>query len=264
MMMRHQLASLAIGITIYSTGIDARVLRVCHENQNYPPYLSATLSTDSDSQHKQGLLADLLNASAQQLDIEIKYISAPWKRCILFMKTGSVDALLSAVHDPSREAWGVYPRQGGQIDHSRRLWTVHYRLYHHQTSPLTWNGERLSHNSLGVDAPPGYKIHKRLKEMGALPELSHLPEHGFRMLQHKRLDGYVLEEETAKQLIQREGMDKIVPAQKVFLEEDIFLPFSHHWFSEHPQLADQLWNTLAAQRSAQKNQLSKTYQISDQ
>lgn len=263
--MNHNSLAILVSLMLISVGSNAgALLRVCHENQNYPPYLSATLSTDSDSQHKQGLLADLLNASAQQLDIKIEYISAPWKRCILFMKTGSVDALLSAVHDPSREAWGVYPKQSGQIDYSRRLWTIHYRLYRHQTSHLTWNGERLSHNSLGVDAPSGYKVHKRLKEMGALPEFSHLPEHGFRMLQHKRLDGYVLEEETAKQLIQREGLDKIVPADKVFLEEDIFLPFSHHWFSDNPQIADQLWNTLAAQRNAQQHQLSKIYQISAQ
>lgn len=67
----------------------------------------------------------------------------PSKRCLLELKNGQLDAVLSISHVPEREGAGLYPLRDGRPDPSLALRTQRYYWYVLREAALQWDGQQL-------------------------------------------------------------------------------------------------------------------------
>lgn len=219
-------------------------LTFCYENQDYLPFVRH-IPDGSVSKGQNGVLPDLIIATAEQLGISIRFVSKPWKRCQVLLKAGEVDSIFAVIWQPEREAWGVFPKRSGQPDERYRLWRVDYKIYTRKDTELSWDGVRFSGVKMGLSAPLGYVAEKKLEQLGVNSKTNFLPAEGLKLVSKMRLDGYVLESSIGDYLVQSEGVrDEVAPLPHPFFYADWYLPFSHKLFNRYPQVVKRFWHEL--------------------
>jgi polar amino acid transport system substrate-binding protein len=234
--------------------------RVCYENQEYMPFTRMVASDDDLVIGHYGVLPDLVLLASQNLDLKPKFIAMPWKRCIRMMQLGKVDTIYAAIWQASREIWGVFPMREGEIYEPARLWRVKYSIFTSRTSALQWDGSRFDKVKSGVAAPPGYVPYERLNKLGVLPVQNLLPHEAFPLLVKNRLDGYVIEQSIGHNIAHKLGLsDKLRTLETDFMVVDWYMPVSHQWFRQNPELTVRFWHALGRVRESQGQALYQNY-----
>lgn len=137
----------------------------CYENKEFIPHFMGN-STVVPPENP-GVVVDILRElDIKESRINIEFIRKPWVRCLKDLASGNVSAVIGS-YSSEREKYGVYPKIENKIDHTRAFANVTTCLLHHKSEKIMWDGEKLKLKSpLTVAVPRGYKIAKKLKNMG--------------------------------------------------------------------------------------------------
>lgn len=238
------------------------LLRICYESDDAMPFW-----TDAQ-QAKPGLLVELIQAAARQADLRLAFQRQPWKRCVMQLQSGQSDGIFAAIWQADRDAWGQFPGRDPQralpVDRNYRLWQADYPIITRVDSSLQWDGQQFSGLQHGLSAPLGYIASQRLQALGVLATASQSAEKALKLVALGRLDGYVIERQIGNTHIRELGLQsnlKVLPI--ALLEADWYLPLSHRFTEQHPELARRLWQALREQRQRQQAELSQRYLQAD-
>jgi len=210
-----------------------------------PPFITGEGS--EFSWEKPGIEVELYQLMALKLNISIKFIRIPWKRCLLQLRQGKIDGIFPASFKQERMQAGVYPMKDSQANPLMKTRDNTYFLYKHKQSSLSWDGVTLSGLKSGIYAPLGWAIVDDLrKKRIAVHEAYDLPR-VFKLLEKDRIDGVACLETVADFYLnenpeQYPSIEKIYPPLE---EKPYYLMLSHSFVEKHPQLADEIWRTIS-------------------
>ena len=257
------LLALLLTLLPLSALAEQAALRICYEAEDAPPFIGDHQSATP------GLLLELVKSAAQQLDLRLEFQRQPWKRCILQLQSGQSDGIFATIWQADRDAWGQFPgrdaEHGKPVNREYRLWQVEYPIITRIGSPLQWDGQRFSDLQYGLSAPLGYIASQRLQELGVLASASLSAEKSLKLVALGRLDGYVIERQIGNTHIRELGLQSNLKTLPIpLLQADWYLPLSHRFTDQHPELAQRFWQALREQRQRQGTELSQRYlQASD-
>ncbi len=242
------------------------LLRLCHELEDLPPYISITENNRDWLQP--GLVLELIAQAARQAQVQVEMHRQPWMRCIHELQSGTSDGVFVAVWQAERDAWGQFPGRDPQrqkpVDPRYRLWRVDYPIIVRKDSALQWDGQHFQGLTYKLSAPLGYAAREHLEDLGALNTTSLTPARALNLVAKGRLDGYVLERHVAQALIQRLKLsDELVLLPQALFEDDWYLPLSHQFYQRSPEVAERFWQALAMQRERFAEQLAQRYLHND-
>ncbi|OMH38838.1 ABC transporter substrate-binding protein [Motiliproteus sp. MSK22-1] len=236
------------------------VIRICYEEQFYPPYSYPPARNSHQATHKPGLLIELVTLAAEASGLQPEFVTLPWKRCIRQLKHGLVDGIFAAIWQKERDKWGLFPKQLNRPDQSKSLWTGRYSIYTYNDSQLTWDGTRFGNVRHGLSAPLGYVTEKKLRQLNVFSNQAYSPQEGLKIVTLKRLDGYVVDEaifETQFRSDRQLGQLRKLPVP--FIEADWYLPLSFQWVEKNPELSERFWSSLGKVRQDQGKRLYNSY-----
>ncbi len=234
------------------------LLRICYEADNALPFW-----TDAE-QANPGLLIELIRSTAKQLDLRLEFQRQPWKRCVIQLQNGQSDGIVAAIWQADRDVWGQFPGRDPKheqpVDRNYRLWQADYPIITRINSPLQWDGQQFSGVQHGLSAPLGYVASQRLQALGVLNTISLSPEKSLRLVSLGRLDGYAIERQIGNAHIRKLGLQSELTVLPIpLLQADWYLPLSHQFTRQHPQLAQSFWQALREQRQQQAKALTQRY-----
>jgi len=212
-----------------------------------PPYIIG--GGTSFKLEKPGIEIELYNRVAARLGLQFIYKRFSWARCLELVKSGHVDGIFPASFKKARLALGVYPMKNGQPDAGRKTRDNTYSLYKLKTTPLTWDGRKITQLGDGaIGVPVGWAIAEDLKAMGVAVSDIHLPSSSMDMLIGKRFAGLALLETVADAYLiaKPEAYKTIVRLSPPLKSNAYYLLLSHQFVSRHPDLAEKIWDAVAA------------------
>ncbi|WP_374437810.1 substrate-binding periplasmic protein [Inhella sp.] len=253
----------ALAVTLLlALGLPARAerLRVCLGDVANPPY---RLADEQGKLLRRGLDFLFLDLLAQRTGVEMEPAFLPAKRCLLELKSGQLDAVLSISHVPEREEFGLYPMRDGQPDASLALRTQRYYWYVRRESTLRWDGRQLSGlpERVPVGAQLGYSIAGVLREQGyAVDDAVRAVEANVEKLLRGRVAALALQNSEAEGLLQRRPewaplLHRLEPALQ---ERPYYLVLGRHLARSSRLSPAQWWAAMAEVRD------SAEYQRADQ
>lgn len=242
-------------------------LTFAYENKSQPPYYLG--DTNQQDRIKPGVAVEMLQILSQRIEgLEVKFVRMPWKRALYSLKTNRVDGIFNASYKKERLVFGWYPTQNfkhdGPIDTSRRITTISYSLYQHKESNIEWKGDWQDLKGQLVGAPLGYSIVGDLQKQGIQVEESDSTQSNLRMLTTKRLKVVALQTVTGDSALNEKAnkvnyalIEKLLPP---LVSKPYYLMLSSRLVSDHPLLAQRIWNEIEGIRENQMSQLLQAYQ----
>ncbi|WP_019615854.1 substrate-binding periplasmic protein [Psychromonas ossibalaenae] len=248
-------AVLCLYSVIFQVG--AVQLTIAYENKAQPPYYMG--NSHSVPKLQPGITVEMIQMLEQSIPgLEITLLRRPWPRCLKELGANSVDGIFNASYKSERLQAGWYPTtdgsHSGPIDTARRTITIAYSLYTLKDSLLSWDGQNFTNlNASKIAAPLGYSIVGDLENKGITVIKSLSSRMTFEMLIRRRVEGIVLQEVTGDAILQAYPKEyqqaaKVTPAVAV---KPYYLMLSHGFVQKHPQLAQQIWDSLRVIRETQ-------------
>lgn len=240
----------------------ATEVRLVYETDPNPPrYLGEGTAIDWE---KPGLTLEVLRLVGEQLDVDFLFQRVPWKRGLFLVQNGLADGIFHASYKAGRESFAVYPRlPDGTPDESRAIFLQSYVAYVTKGSPVGWDGRAFS----GLDGPVGavasYSVVGDLRELGVAVEEERSRTINLRKLVEGRIAAHVDLETMADPAIASQeafatAVEKLHPP---FRTKPYFLIFSHQFYEARPDLAERIWDGIAAANaSAEFNALVELYE----
>lgn len=235
----------------------AQSLVFCYEDKESYPWVLA---------NGRGLNITLLNQVGEALDLQLRFIPVPWRRCLNGLAQGTYDGAFAASYTSERLAYGVYPLDAdGRVDEGLRLHTQAYLLYSRQDDPVGWNGNEFRQLRGSVGSLSGFSIVDFLKLHGAaVVESSRDPEALLYMLSTRRLQAVAMQSLRAGHVLRDnpELASVIRPASLPLETKAYYLMLSHRLVEARPVLASRIWQEVQRQRdSAAYQQAMEALQI---
>jgi polar amino acid transport system substrate-binding protein len=212
-------------------------MRVCAMDVDYPPYgkLDGT-----------GRLQYLAKQAAKRVNLMLDRHTAPRRRCLEEIKAGISDAMASA-YSPLRAESAAFPMTEGNIDASRAMGVMTYRVYRRKGSALDWDGVRfidLKDGRLGVQSGFIY-VTDRFRQLGVpYDDGAKALEPTLAKLLAGRLEGVVGMMEEADHLIASNFPGQIERTSKMFEQTPVYMMVSRQFYTAHPQLVERYWQAL--------------------
>lgn len=224
---------------------DALALRVVYEETPNPP---RHLGTGSLVPDPPGITVDILRLVAERLDLELKLLRAPWERGLFMVEHGEADAIFHASFKPERLAIGVYPMANDLPDESRAIFFQNYSFYVRADSGVSWDGSELAGAERPVGATTGYSVVADLEGLGLDVETERSAGINFRKLESGRIDAYAELQTMADAFLAENGgtVEGIVRLQPPIVEKAYYLMLSHQFYEAHPDIAEAIWDEIAA------------------
>lgn len=234
--------ALALFCLVLASPVLARdTLSLCFERKDVPPWRTIDGG---------GLNFVLLNQVSARLDIEFKYDSLPWKRCLAKLAANEVDGAFSVSFSRSRAPMGAYP--GGDVpDVSKRMHTGNYSLVRRKGSTISWDGRQFS----GVDGLVGFQLGYSVGEF--------LRDQKLRVDELNVRAGELVRQVAAGRLVAAAVFDtdvasvmkgplasqlEVLPVK--LIEKPYFLILSRKLATNNPALARALWKTVEEVRTS--------------
>jgi len=225
---------------------------ICHENQNYRPYVEIDVNGNSS-----GILTNIIKKTFEEAGVEFKLVSYPWKRCITELRKGRVHAIYAAIWSEERDTWLKFPKIGKELNIDQSIWKAEYPIFIRKGSNLKYVESTFSNLVNGVSAPPGYVAAKKLKKIGAMSKSTYIPKQAFPILAKGRIDGYVVERNIGLSLLDQLSLEsKIDVLSENFLVAHWFLPFNEEFYKENETLVKRIWNNIPKARRAYEKDFS--------
>jgi len=235
--------------------------KYCYENKEIHPWFLGSGSTVPKS--NPGATIEFLRIlDAQSPEFAIHYERAPWKRCLLNLELGIVDAVIGS-YKPERVHLGKYPRKDDKLD-STRAFEIgsSYCLFVHKDSAINWDGNNFSGDrQLPVGVPSGYSIIDILTAKGMNIYQTKDKANALQLVQLKRLSGAALFCEGGKSLLER--VQKKIPDVRVhsipLKTHNGYMILSHQFYRKFPALAEEIWHRIATFRTEYYDQIREKY-----
>jgi len=220
-------------------------LTFCHEDQNAYPWVM----TDGT-----GLNLELLNLVQQRLQLQVVYVSVPWKRCLSGMQQGLYDGAFAASFKTERLQMGHYPTDAaGRPDARRRLHTSRYALYRRVGSAVSWDGQHFSQVNGRVGSLSGFSIRDLLLAHGLeVDESSRDPQALLQMLVHGRVEAVALQAMRGDFVLQASPQlaQRVEKLPQLLEEKPYYLMLSNALLARDPGLAERIWDEVQRQRQS--------------
>ena len=167
-----------------------------------------------------------------------------------------VDGVFPASFKVERLKIGVYPMVDGRPDSSKKTRENGYALYTHKRSALTWDGKNFHNVTGAIAVPSGWAVVDELKAIGLeLKELS-IHEHSLELLLQGRVEGFICLESVFDSYIKSrpKHYSDIRKHAPLIWEKPYYLMLSHKFVEEHPQVANDIWETIKEIRQSDEFQ----------
>lgn len=242
-------------LLLFSVSSHAKALRLCHEDQSYPPYIISNEQTTASS----GLLIDILEHAASNANIELYFTSLPWKRCQQGVKTGLYDGLFAMIKTPQRENEFAYPE-----NEKYYLNEVDYVILYKKDSLLhraeiegklfNFKGEfNLDYykkmKQFGLQAPAGYVLEQYIKQHKIAAQVDYDLDLGIHQVAIDRLDGYLVEKRIglARTAALKQN-DIVISSQGIIKRTYWYLPFNQAFFKQNKADVMHFWHHIELAR----------------
>lgn len=200
-----------------------------------------------------GLALLLMRRVEQRLGLRFVVTPKPWKRCLLELNAGVVDAAFKSSYSAERAAEGaVYPMQGDKPDADKRLLIDSYSLFRIKGSKVEWDGQQLRADGV-LGAQSGFSVVAQLKGLGAqVDDGNRLALGSLQKLAAGRVVAVALQtQEGDAQLEQNpELAARIERVSPVLVEKPYFLVFSRAYYARHETQVRAIWATIAKVRES--------------
>ncbi|MBB6341182.1 polar amino acid transport system substrate-binding protein [Pseudomonas fluvialis] len=201
-----------------------------------------------------GLNLLLLKQVAAALDLQVRWVAVPWRRCLAGLEKGVYEGAFAASYMAERLAQGAYPLDNdGRVDESKRLHTQAYALYSRKDDAVGWNGSEFRQLQGSIGTLSGFSIVDFLRLHGAVVvESSRDPEALLYMLATRRVQAVALQVLRADHVLQSNAeLAAVIDKASLPLEtKAYYLMLSHQLQQRQPQLARQIWEEVQRQRDS--------------
>jgi len=203
---------------------------------------------------KPGIAVELLMLAGEKMNIDIEFIRLPWKRGLHELKFGRIDGLFNASFKTERLEFGVYPMKEGVVDQHRRSYTNSYVLYKVKGTPIQWDGKTFHNLTRSIGATRGFSIVDDLIKQGIRVEEANSTSQNFERLINGRIDGVAALELDADYIVEtyKDKFSNIEKAQPPLVTKPYYLLLSHQFVKMYPELAEEIWNTIAVVRESEE------------
>ena len=199
-----------------------------------------------------GAEIELYRLVAHRLGFEVRFRRMPWKQCLFQVQTNRVDGVFPASYKPARQKIGVYPMRDGAVDLERKTRDTAYYLYTLRSSGLSWDGRAFSGQKGVIAAPAGWAVVEDLRSQGV--EVKEVPVHAASpdMLVLKRVQGFLCLDTVFDTYLQGDPVKyrEVVKIQPPLLETPYYLLLSRGFVQAHPELAQEIWDTIRVVRQS--------------
>ena len=228
---------------IPSISMASEKLILCYEMAENLPYLDSLNSEETTK----GYFNELIDKTGQSLGIEIIFKRDSWGRCKRNVLDGSFHGLFPMIATPERVNEYAFPKDV-LSNPSRYLWKFDYPIFYTKNKPLD-----LSHYptrlSTGLGAPFGYVVYDILASKKLLTPLNYSVEEGLNLVAQGQLDGYVVETEVGKRILNELGeQDRVSISEQSFLTSFMEVAFAPQFYKENEDLVERFWTTLNQHR----------------
>lgn len=229
----------------------AAPLKLCFEDVPQRPW------TQPDGT---GLNFVLLKAVEQRLGEQFDYIPLPWKRCLAYVASGEMDAVIGAANSTERSRFGrVALSANGKERVETSLYVDSFNVYVRSDSHIDWNGQQFQNMKGSVAIQAGFVVATPLREMGLeVDQSGKSTEHALRLLLAGSSSTAVLQGNQANFLLHGDerfrGKIKVLPTP--FASIPMFLLASKKSYVQQSGRFEKLWAAIALERAsaAYKNQ----------
>lgn len=195
-----------------------------------------------------GLTIEMLRMASERANVPVEFSRAPWQRGLYLIQTGEADAIFASSFVEERQRYGVYPFKDGKPDTRRKLFDQSYSLFIRGELDVGWDGEALINLHAPVGATPGYAVIPVLRAMDVPVEEE--PSHiaNLRKLVAGRLDAYAELESQIRPILRSDKAEfgGIYQLSPPVLTKPYYLMFSKVFYSATPDIAERIWDAIAA------------------
>ncbi len=242
-------------LLVVSFSINAKPWRLCHEDKEYPPYLTNSVQNTQP----EGLVIDVLSGAAKHANTPIAFVARPWKRCKQGVKNGTYDGLFVMLRTPKRTEQFAYP-----TNEQHYLNKVDYVILYKKGSPLhraESNGKLFNEQGqfnfnyykriqeFGLQAPTGYVLHQFLKQHNVAANDNYDLDLGINQVANGRLDGYVVEKRAGLKRV--EALNKqgiVISSQGVLKHTYWYVPFNRDFYNKNKDDVARFWHHMQLSR----------------
>lgn len=208
-----------------------------------------------------GMAVELMQMAAAGLDIDLNLSRLPNRRVVPAITNNVSDCAFALSFLPERAAAAAYPMRNGRLDRSRRIGSSAYVVYRRTGSAVQWDGKRFSGlddgGAVGINA--GFAARDELARMGVGVEEADSTTSNMRKLAAGRIAAYVVHAAIGDDYLARIPQAGIEKLPLPFLEKDYYVVLSRKFVGDNPDLAERLWDRLAALRVQHEPDMLKRY-----
>lgn len=205
-----------------------------------------------------GIYVEFLRILEKELNINIKIVRYPWKRCLSFIKSGEVDGVISASYKLEREKLGVYPKKNGEIDPSRQFESGDYNLFVKKGSNISWDGKKFLNLKGTINAQLGFSIVSFLKDRGIKVNEVSTPKKAFELLSLGHGSGAVIHSVIGEILLFEHKNIMII--NPPIASKPYYLLMSHQIYKSNAMFIEKFWDKVGEVfRSPRLAEIKKRY-----
>lgn len=239
---------ISLGLGLGSAAAEAP-LKLCFEDTSVYPWI-----TGDD----QGLALLEMALVEKDLSLRVEFLRLPWRRCLLEVRNGRVQAVIAASFNTERAAWGSYPTQAdGSLNRDLRMHTDSFHVFRRVDSPVRWLNQRFENlGTQAVGVQLGYSVASNLAEWGYPVKTARSAEDLTRMLELGVLQVAVLQQHEAKRLLRaRPELHKVMVEDGAALKvADQYLLFNRQFYAANEALVRSIWAAIERARKSKKYQ----------
>lgn len=203
-----------------------------------------------------GIHIDIVKEAIKKAGFDVKFVTAPWKRCLLNVKNGKSDAVIGASYKYERAKFANYPKDA-KIKGKKSKWRVdqvEYVVVTMKSKKYNYKGN-IGTLPQPVRAPYGYSIVNDLKKEGLKVDTAKNDIKNFRKM-FRDNDGCVVTNPLAATQFNRKGKFK----GKLYISKKPIKSKSYHIiFSKKSSLSkgdmQKIWNEIKKIRNNKRKML---------
>ena len=208
-----------------------------------PPYI---MEDGPGFASQPGLSVELVRvaANACQVDIVLQRLSA--MRLLQALKVNAINAVIQLSYSKERDDYASFPMKDNQPDANMRLTHLKYSFFTNANQHISWDGQHLTGTDLPVGAIFGWSIVKDLQKLQIPVDTAIDFKSNLAKLKTGRISAFAIQPALAQAYLK--GRQDIVELTPAIIEKDYFLPFSHAYVAEKPEVVQCLWRQIATYR----------------